>query len=242
MKSIGTLADIAASPPEPEPDSTQAQIDALAKRVATLENLLADVMLQLDKPYQNGHAEQTPKPTQQKQRPETKDSSESPADKILTQMASGPQLRLDIIEKCGLSEDAGKKAWSYLFTTGQVEKTGEKKDGASLWQICENPVPQKQKPKGPAPKPKKPAETSPFLEADIEAITDFGQQHGDRLWHMTTLAKTIRDTCGISRKRIEKAFAALKESGTLKIVENVEVDGEMLKGAYQFAPKEEDTV
>ena len=231
MKSIGTLADIAASPQEPEPDSTQAQIDALTKRVATLESLLADVMMQLDNVYQENPEKKTPE--QQKQRP-VKDSP-SPADRILMQMASGPQLRLEIIEKCGLSEEAGKKAWHYLFATGQVEKTGEKKDGASLWQICENPIPISEKP------PAKTKNTNPVLEADIEAIIEFAQQHPDRLWHGSTLAKTIRDTCGISRKRIDKAFASLRESGTLKIVENVEVDGEMLKGAYQFAPKEEDT-
>jgi len=238
MRSIGTLADIAASPQEPEPDSTQAQIDALAKRVATLESLLADVMLQLDNVYHGKPDTKKSKP--QKQRPETKDSA-SPADKILMQMASGPQLRLEIIEKCGLSEDAGKKAWSYLFTTGQVEKTGEKKDGASLWQICENPIPISEKPEAKT-KNTVSKTPSPFLEADIQAIIDFGQQHGDRLWRTTTLAKTIRDACGISRKRIANAFVVLKENGTLKIVENVEVDGELLKGAYQFAPKEEDTV
>lgn len=160
MRSIGTLADIAASPQGPEPDSTQAQIDALTKRVETLENLLADVMMQLDKPYQDEHAEQTPKP----------------------------------------------------------------------------------KPKAPSKAKKKgTAETDLFLEADLQAITDFGQQHGDRLWHMTTLAKAIRDTCGISRKRVQKALVALRENGTIKVIENVEVDGEMLKGAYQFPPKEENT-
>ena len=157
MRSIGTLADIAASPQVPEPDSTQAQIDALTQRVATLEKLLADVMMQLDKPYQNRHAKQKPKP----------------------------------------------------------------------------------KPKAqPKPKPKGPAETpSPFREADIQAIINFlEQQDPDRLWHVTKLAKAIRDTCGISRKRIQKAFSELKTNGTIKIIENVEVDGEVLKNAYQFTP------
>lgn len=49
----------------------------------------------------------------------------------------------------------------------------------------------------------------------------------------------IREDTGISSNRANKAIKALRENGTINRIEDVEVDGEMLKGAYQFVPKEE---
>lgn len=174
--SLGQLKNYT-TPPEtpPEPLDTQAQIDALTHRVATLEGLLADVMLQLDKPYQNRHAKphtETPKTAKPKQKP--------------------------------------------------------------------NPANRKEKPKPkPKPKPKQtqPAKDKTPSEADITAVTAYLQQHPGRCYHGKTLRTEIKENCeGLSNSRMNRVLKTLSKAGKLTIVENVEVDGEMLTGAYQYTP------
>lgn len=66
QKSIGTLADIAA-PPSETPPERETDIEALSRRVATLETLINDVMQQLDQPFrgetQRGNGKPKPKDT-----------------------------------------------------------------------------------------------------------------------------------------------------------------------------------
>ena len=59
-KALGSVASFVSSDhPQETPLPPEARIDALEKRVATLETLLNDVMIQLDKPFKK---RSTPKP------------------------------------------------------------------------------------------------------------------------------------------------------------------------------------
>ena len=103
----------------------------------------------------------------------------------------------------------------------------------------------KQKPKPVKPSSPKQAKqkpptvqpTSSHSKADIQAVTEFLKQHGDRLWHGNKLREAIKERCeGISNKRLKSVLETLRKDGKITIVANVEVDGVLLKGAYQFTP------
>ena len=79
--------------------------------------------------------------------------------------------------------------------------------------------------------------TPSHSKADIQAVTEFLKQHGDRLWHGNKLQKAIKESCeSISNKRLKSVLKTLRKDGKITIVANVEVDGVLLKGAYQFTP------
>ena len=90
-----------------------------------------------------------------------------------------------------------------------------------------------------APTPLTPAPTEEQKQADIEAVIAFLRQHPDRLWKTTQLQKSIKEHCNLSNKRAASAIKRLRKTGHLVIVKNVEVDGEILVGAYQFTPQPE---
>ena len=96
------------------------------------------------------------------------------------------------------------------------------------------------KPSSPKQAKQKPPTVQPtpsHSKADIQAVTEFLQQHGDRLWHGNQLRKAIKERCeGISNKRLKSVLETLRKDGKITIVANVEVDGVLLKGAYQFTP------
>ena len=168
MRSIGTLADVAGNrKTQPETDP-YLEIESLKRRVSTLENLLADVMMQLDKPYQNRNQ---------------------------------PGTRASVETHPHPSE-----------------------------------IKQKPKPKGKAQPPSQTPKVTSNHKADIEAAITFLEKHPDRLWHGRKLRQAIKDTCEISNARLKIVIDELRKNGKLTIVNNVEVDGEMLKGAYQYTP------
>ena len=96
------------------------------------------------------------------------------------------------------------------------------------------------KPSSPKQAKQKPPTVQPtpsHTKADIQAVTEFLKQHGDRLWHGNKLRKAIKESCeGISNKRLKSVLETLRKDGKITIVANVEVDGVLLKGAYQFTP------
>ena len=66
-KSLGTMSDVAA--PAPPVLDSDTRIEALERRVATLEALLNDVMQQLDRPFRDQHSKQNGTPKQAKPKP-----------------------------------------------------------------------------------------------------------------------------------------------------------------------------
>ena len=96
----------------------------------------------------------------------------------------------------------------------------------------QNGKPSQAKQKPPTAQP-----TPSHSKADIQAVTEFLKQHGDRVWHGNKLRKAIKESCeGISNKRLKSVIETLRKDGKITIVANVEVDGVLLKGAYQFTP------
>ena len=104
----------------------------------------------------------------------------------------------------------------------------------------QNGTPKQAKPKRTPPKPAaSPADQPPPIsaeqkQADKEAVHKFLKQHGDRKWQGKELRVAVKTHCNLSNKRTQLAIDALKKDGTLTVVNNVEVDGEMLTGAYQL--------
>ena len=90
-----------------------------------------------------------------------------------------------------------------------------------------------------APTPPTPAATEEQKQADIESVIAFLPQHPDRLWKTTHLQKAIKEHCNLSNRRASLAVKRLRKDGHLVIVKDVEVDGEILGGAYQFTPQPE---
>ena len=106
--------------------------------------------------------------------------------------------------------------------------------------------PKQAKPSLPKAKKKAPATTTPATteeekRADNESIIAFLHQHPDRLWKTTHLQKAIKANCNLSNKRASSAIKRLRKTGHFVIVQNVEVDDEILAGAYQFVPEPEST-
>ena len=109
-----------------------------------------------------------------------------------------------------------------------------------------NPAKPKQvKPKQTKPKkvnpPSLPPATEAQTQAHAEAVITFLNQEPDRLWHGSTLRTAVKDHCATSNQKATLAMKLLRRTGHLVIVNDVEVDGNLLKGAYQFIPEPETT-
>ena len=87
-----------------------------------------------------------------------------------------------------------------------------------------------------AKNPPTPPATEEQRQADIEAVIAFLHQYPDRLWKTKQLQKAVKEHCNLSNTRASLAAKRLRKNGHLVIVENVEVDGEKLSGAYKFIP------
>ena len=133
MRSLGKLSDMQAST-EPETDDLKNELDALKKRVATLEMLLNDVMHQLDTPSKQPKTKPKAKTKQPKQ-PKTKPKNEKLAAAILEVMRAegAPMTREAIASELGIKKEDTGKAFAILFSSKQVKK--EKKDGISYWKL-----------------------------------------------------------------------------------------------------------
>ena len=98
--------------------------------------------------------------------------------------------------------------------------------------------PQQTKPKRVNPPPLPPA-TEEQTQAHAEAAITFLSQYPEKLWHGGQLRKAIQKHCATSSQRATLAIKLLRQTGHLLIVKDVEVDGNILKGAYQFIPQPE---
>ena len=86
------------------------------------------------------------------------------------------------------------------------------------------------------PQPIEPKEVS-NRKADMEAATAFLKKYPNKLWHGKTLRQELKNACeGLSNARLKTVINTLRKDDRLNIVKNVEVDGEILKGAYQYTP------
>ena len=180
QKTLGPLTDFQTAP-QPVPETADARIDRLERRLLQVETLLNDVMQALDKPYRD-------------------------------------QPRFN----------------------GKPHSNGRPKQ-ARPHSNRKPPVPSNPKAKETqkAPTPPTPAATDEQKQADIEAVMPFLHQHPDRFWKTTQLQKAIKEHCNLSNKRASFAIKRLRKTGHLVIIKNVEVDGEILGGAYQFTPQPE---
>ena len=87
-----------------------------------------------------------------------------------------------------------------------------------------------------APTPPVPPATEEETQAYAEATITFLLQDPEKLWHGAKLRKSIQKHCATSSQRATLAIKLLRRTGHLLIVKDVEVDGSILKGAYQFVP------
>ena len=81
------------------------------------------------------------------------------------------------------------------------------------------PKPKPVKPSSPKQAKQKPPTVQPtpsHTKADIQAVTEFLKQHGDRLWHGNKLRKAIKERCeGISNKRLKSVLETLRKDGKI---------------------------
>ena len=136
-KALGTLSDIAGTPPQNDPD---ARITELERRITNLEALVNSIVHQLDKPDKPQGRKR-----EQQAKPRAKTKHESPAEKMYKFMSNGVHLRLEVYKACGMDEKQAAKAWGWMCQNGLVEKTGEKCEdtGSALWRATGKPFPQK---------------------------------------------------------------------------------------------------
>ena len=103
------------------------------------------------------------------------------------------------------------------------------------------PQPPKSKAK-PKPKKAKKGPTPPTqaliqekTQADNVAIIAFLSQEPDKLWSDENLRIAIEELCSLNKKKVESAIRRLSKTGHLSLQKDVEVDGSILKGSFQFA-------
>ena len=111
-----------------------------------------------------------------------------------------------------------------------------------------NGKPKQAKPKQAKPNPKKvkkahtprtPALTKEETQVNDVAIIAFLSQDPDKLWHGAKLRIAIQELCDLSNQQVVSSIKRLRKIGHLVIVKDVEVDGNILKGAYQFIQQPE---
>ena len=111
-----------------------------------------------------------------------------------------------------------------------------------------NGKPKQAKPKQAKPNPKKvkkaptpptPALTEEETQVNDVAIIAFLSQDPDKLWHGAKLRIAIQELCDLSNQQVVSSIKRLRSIGHLVIVKDVEVDGNILKGAYQFIQQPE---
>ena len=90
-----------------------------------------------------------------------------------------------------------------------------------------------------APTPPTPALTKEETQVNDVAIIAFLSQDPDKLWHGAKLRIAIQELCDLSNQQVVSSIKRLRSIGHLVIVKDVEVDGNILKGAYQFIQQPE---
>ena len=103
--------------------------------------------------------------------------------------------------------------------------------------------PQQAKPKAEQAKkaqtPPVPPATEEQTQAHAEAIIAFLSPYPEKLWHGAKLRKAIQELCDINKQQVDGTLRHFRKTGHLVIINDVEVDGDILKGAYKFIPNPE---
>jgi hypothetical protein len=143
---LGSVNDFTSTPPMTDTE----RITALEKRVATLEDLLNDVMHQLDQPNtqpkskQNGKPKGNEKPKVQKSKPPTpepkkeKPKKTPPSQILAALLKQKPHSRAEMEASTGMDTEAIRKCVTWMTKQDLIEKTTEKDDdGNSRWSLKE---------------------------------------------------------------------------------------------------------
>ena len=144
-KSLGSLNDFATTP---HFQSDTERITALEQRVATLEDLLNDVMHQLDKPDTqpksklngNGKPNKNRKQAKAEKAAALKRSPKrTPPSEILTALLKKkPHSRAEIESEMGMDTEAVTKCVTWMKKQDLIEKITDKdRDGNSRWSLKE---------------------------------------------------------------------------------------------------------
>ena len=131
--SLGKLTNYTTSPEQP-PISAEAEIEALKKRVATLELLLNDVMHQLDKPTKQApkRKQTQQKPPKAKQKPEQEPPKEvtDGADAMLEAVRENPNsLRSELADILGIPPKLAGQQLHFLLGKHKIKMSKREEDG-----------------------------------------------------------------------------------------------------------------
>ena len=153
----------------------------------------------------------------------------------------GAKLRTAVKDHCATSNQKAILAMKLLRRTGylvivkDVEVCGETLDGA--YKFIPDPQTPEADPKPTPPTPPTPASQALSQEktqADNIAIIALLSQEPDKLWGGENLRSAIQELCSLSNKQVASAIKRLRKTGHLVFQKDVEVDGSILKGSFQF--------
>ena len=145
---LGSVNDFTSTPPMTDTE----RITALEKRVATLEDLLNDVMHQLDQPNTQPKSKQNGKPKVQNKNPNKnrkqakaekasslKKPKPTPPSEIITALLKQkPHSRAKIGSETGMDTEAVTKCVTWMKKQDLIKKTTDKDgDGNTRWSLKE---------------------------------------------------------------------------------------------------------
>ena len=160
----------------------------------------------------------------------------------------GAKLRTAVKDHCATSNQKAILAMKLLRRTGylvivkDVEVCGETLDGA--YKFIPDPQTPEADPKPTPPTPHTPASQALSQEktqADNIAIIALLSQEPDKIWGCENLRSAIQELCSLSNKQVASAIKRFRKTGHLSLQKDVEVDGSILKGAFQFVQNPEPT-
>ena len=160
----------------------------------------------------------------------------------------GGQLRKAIQKHCATSNQRATLAIKLLRRTGYlVVLSNVEVDGSILkgaFQFVPDPQTPEADPKPTPPTPHTPASQALAQEktqADNITIIAFLSQEPDKIWDCENLRSAIQELCSLSNKQVASAIKRFRKTGHLVFQKDVEVDGSILKGAFQFVQNPEPT-
>lgn len=197
-QSLGSLNDFTQPPASLTPlEELQERVLVLERKLANMESLLVVIMEQLDNPSKSPSKPKVSKAKSSK--PNQK--SKSLSDKIVAILtdANEPLTRSEIASELAVSRDETGKPFSHLFTNKIVRKTGEKRDGESLWTLRGESA--SLEPQAPVSEPSEP------VEDDIPTLRPFMSET------VGIDDKELREKTGLSRNRIKRVLKRMSKLG-----------------------------
>ena len=187
--------------------------------------------------------------------PATEEETQAYAEATITFLSQEPDrlwhgstLRTAVKDHCATSNQKAILAMKLLRRAGHlvivkdVEVEGKQLDGA--YKFVPDPQTPEADPKPTPPTPHTPASQALSQEktqADNIAIIALLSQEPDKLWGGENLRSAIQELCSLSNKQVASAIKRLRKTGHLVFQKDVEVDGSILKGAFQFVQNPEPT-